>query len=328
MSYTYSALSSVHNMKTKIAIVLAFLAATVLVIGAVASMLPAAALGGPSQTVVYNNIPNPQPGNVPSLGYEATSTSEFGGQVQLDGGANKNPKVTVLMSSWACKSGSWNNQNCITNPGSTFSHPITLNIYEANGDNSPGSLVATSTKTFDMPYRPTADDGTNCNAGNGKAGQWWNGTSCFNGKAFTISFNLDDVTLPDSAIISVAYNTSHYGYAPLGTNACNSTPQGCPYDSLNVGTAPTPSVGEALPTVDDAYLNSTWAGAYCDSGAGGTNVFRLDAGCWTGYLPAFKVEAAGKKSRSNNGHHYGQYKQHGNSESHKHQGQFYHLGND
>jgi hypothetical protein len=37
---------------------------------------------------LYNSIPNPLPGNVPSLGYEATGTGEFGGLIQYaDGGA-------------------------------------------------------------------------------------------------------------------------------------------------------------------------------------------------------------------------------------------------
>ncbi|MBI2356982.1 hypothetical protein HYV12_02965 [Candidatus Dojkabacteria bacterium] len=45
-----------------------------------------------------------------------------------------------------------------------------------------------------------------------------------------------------------------------------------------------------MPTAMDAYLNSTWGGAYCDSNLG-TGTFRLDAGCWGGYLPAFRVEA-------------------------------------
>jgi hypothetical protein len=30
---------------------------------------------------------------------------------------------------------------------------------------------------------------------------------------------------------------------------------------------------------------------YCDGGTGGTGTFRLDAGCWTGYQPAFQVKA-------------------------------------
>ena len=44
------------------------------------------------------------------------------------------------------------------------------------------------------------------------------------------------------------------------------------------------------PRPDDAYLNSSFAGAYCD-GALGTGTFRLDEGCWTGYQPLFRVTA-------------------------------------
>lgn len=285
-------------------------------LGLVVALAPATAGAWPwhpgGNKVIYNNIPDPIPGNVPSVGFEATSTSEFGGQVQFDGSQREGPTVTVLMSSWACKSGTWNDKNCITNPGSTFTHPVTLNIYDVNNDDSPGSLVKSVTKTFTMPYRPTADDGTNCSGAD--ACKWWDGHACNNGKAFDISFDLGGVTLPDNAIVSVAYDTSDYGAHPLGdATACHATPQGCPYDSLNVGTNPSPSVGTPEPSADDAYLSSTWSGAYCDSGASGTGTFRLDAGCWTGYLPAFKVAASGDRGHSyghdyphhNNGRHNG-----------------------
>jgi hypothetical protein len=306
---------------------------SVMVMGFGFGLAPALAWGVPSQTTVYNNIPNSAPGNVPSIGFEATSASEFGGQMGLDGTQRKDPTVTVLMSSWACKSGTWNGGNCITNPGSTFTHPVTLNIYNVNNDDSVGSLIATKTQTFTMPYRPTADDGTNCNAASGTAGEWWDGHNCYNGKAFPIKFDLDGVTLPDDVIIGVAYNTSDYGAQPMGTGtACHSTPQGCPYDSLNVGTNPTPSVGDAQPTADDAYYNTSFAGFYCDSGAGGSGTFRLDVGCWTGYLPAIKVEASGKGGKPghhghhDNGHHYGFDK----NKHHEYGGPrgFYNLHND
>jgi hypothetical protein len=267
--------------------------------------------GGHSQATVYNNIPDQVPGNVPSVGFEATSASEYGSQVQLDGSARKDPKVTVLMSSWACKSGTWNGGNCITNPGSTFTHPVTVNVYDVNDDDSAGALLASKTETFTMPYRPTADDGTNCNGAN--AGKWWDGTNCNNGKAFPISFDLDGTTLPDNVIIGVAYDTSNHGANPLGTGtACYGTPQGCPYDSLNVGTNPTPTVGSSEPSNDDAYYDTSVAGFYCDNGAAGTDTFRLDAGCWTGYLPAIKVAATGNSGKPHHdhghhdrGHHYG-----------------------
>ena len=235
-----------------------------------------------ASNIVYNNIPTSIPGNVPSLGYEATSTSEFGGQVSLAGAERENPIITVLMSSWACQSGSWNTGTCVTTEDATFSHPITLKIYNVNPDNSVGTVIASNTITFDMPYRPSADP----SCGDGR---WSDGENCFNGKAFPISFTFNGITLPDNVIIGVSYNTSHYGETPLVT--------GGPYDSLNVGTNPTPSVGTSLPTNNDAYLDSTWSGAYCN-GALGTGSFRLDAGCWTGYLPAFKVEAESPFVRS------------------------------
>lgn len=260
---------------------------------------------GNQTATVYDNVPNPNPSNVPSVGFEATSASEFGSQVQLDGTARKDPKVTVLMSSWACKSGTWNGGNCITNPGSTFTHPVTLNVYNVGPNDTVGSLIKSDTETFTMPYRPTADDGTNCNAGNGAAGEWWDGKACFNGKAFPISFNLDGTTLPDNVIIGVAYNTSDYGVQPMGdATACHGTPQGCPYDSLNVGTNPTPSVGTNEPDNDSAYYNTTFAGFYGDNGAGGTGAFRLDSGNWTGYLPAIQVDATGNQG------HQGDHKHH------------------
>jgi hypothetical protein len=288
-----------------------------------AAVFPAFASAA-QQSVVYNNIPSPTPSNVPSFGFEATSLSELGSQVHLDGSARKNPEVTVLMSSFACKSGSWNAQNCLTNSGSTFTHPVTVNVYNVSPDDSPGTVIKSVTKTFTMPYRPTADDGTNCNGVN--AGKWWDGAACVNGKAFKISFDLDGVTLPDDVIVSVAYNTTNHGNAPIGTQACNTASQGCPYDSLNVGTSGAPSVGSSEPTNKDAYANSSWAGFYCDSDSltpGPVGVFRLDSGCWTSpdgttpVIPAIKVEASPGQDRNHgrNDHHHNHHD--GDKDHHK-----------
>ncbi len=251
----------------------------------VAALVPLSASA--ATTTIYNNIPSPQPGNLPSQAFEATSTSEFGGQVSFAGTERQNPKVTVLMSSWGCETGHWTSGDCATTPGATFSVPITLNIYNVGAGNAPGTLVATTTKTFNIPYRPSADS-TNCTGGN--AGKWFDGTTCFNGLATPVSFDVTG-TLPNSAIISVAYNTTHYGYTPVGTSSCSSTSAGCGYDSLNVALTAPPTVG-TTPLPADAYLNSSWNGAYCDNGVGGTGTFRLDSGCWTGFQPAIKVEAA------------------------------------
>jgi hypothetical protein len=251
---------------------------------AAAFALPAGAVGA----TVYDNIPSPQPGNVPSEAYEANGIAEFGGQIQLAGTERQNPTVTVLMSSWGCESGHWTptSNDCVTTPGATFSHVITLNIYNVGLGGSVGSLIATASQTFNIPYRPSHDP-VNCPATPEK---WFSAGICYNGLATPISFTLNSVTLPNKVIVSVAYNTTHFGYTPIGATACSGTAAGCGYDSLNVGLAPLPTVGIA-PQPTDAYLYSVFGGAYCDGGLGGTSVFRLDAGCWGGFQPAFRVSA-------------------------------------
>jgi hypothetical protein len=242
---------------------------------------------------VYNNIPSPLPGNLPSEAFEAQSASEFGGQVQFAGTARNSPNIVVTMSTWGCESGHWYSGDCHTTTGDTFSEPITANVYAVNGDDSPGTLIGSVTHTFNIPYRPSANY-TRCSGTD--AGKWWHRRSntCFNGKATLIKFSMGNIALPSKAIVSLAYNTTHYGYQPYGEDtpcyqAAVADPNagGCGYDSLNVGLAAPPSVGSD-PLPDDAYLNSSWTGAYC-SGPAGT--FRLDTGCWTGFQPAIKVRA-------------------------------------
>jgi len=257
----------------------------------VAGLATAAAIAMPAgatpPTVVYDNIPSPQPGNVPSVAYEANGISEWGGQIQLAGTARQNPTITVLMSSWGCQAGHWYSSDCSTTPGATFSEPITLNVYNVGGGGAVGSLVATSTQTFAIPYRPSANPACT-------GGRWSpdGGATCFNGYATPIAFTLTGVTLPSPVIVSVAYNTSHYGYAPYGeSTACYTSAGGCGYDSLNVGTNAAPTVGSD-PQPDDAYLNDVYGYEYCDGGVGGAGTFRLDAGCWTGFQPAIRVVAS------------------------------------
>jgi hypothetical protein len=262
-------------------------------VAAVAFLAVSVATAGAVLTykTVYNNIPNPLPGNLPSLGYEATSTSEFGGQVGLAGNARNSPRVTVTMSSWGCQSGHWFSDDCQSTRRAKFSHPLTLNIYDVNPDDSPGTLLGAVTHVFNMPYRPSAND-ARCTGSD--AGKWWHRRSdtCFNGKAFNVVFSMGNLApLPDEVIVSVAYNTTHYGESPIGEGAaCFSSSAGCPYDALNVALAGSPTVG-SQPLPHDAYLDSTWGGAYCDGGVGGTGTFRLDEGCWTNFQPSLKLQA-------------------------------------
>ncbi|HEY8108949.1 MAG TPA: hypothetical protein VIF43_02990 [Patescibacteria group bacterium] len=242
-------------------------------------------------TPIYDNVPSPLPGNVPSQPFQAQQVSEFGGQVEFSGPSANNTKVTVAMSSWACQSGTWHEGTCATTLGAKFSWPVTLKIYHAEPDNSVGAQTGELTQAFNMPYRPSA------NVPKCGDGRWYYGGKCFNGKLFKIVFPLKGVYLPKKAIISVEYNTSGYGPEPQGySNPCNEAVSGCFYDSLNVGLTGTPTVG-AAPLPKDAYINSATPGVYCDGGTGGTNVFRFDPGCWFSeaeekvetYQPKFEV---------------------------------------
>ena len=264
-----------------------------IICAAVASLIAAASAHA---SVVYNNFPSPLPGNVVSEAFQATQTGQFGGQIEIAGAPGAKTKVTVGLSSWGCQEGNWYEKTCKTAKGAKFPWPITLHMYTVGAGNSVGTQFAQVTRTFKIPYRPSAS--SKCTGE--RAGAWYRMGECFNGKLARIKFSLKGVSLPSRSIVSVSYNTSGYGTSPQGYEMpCNSTSAGCPYDSLNVGlTEPAnpespapvaPSVG-ANPAPDAAYQDSQTAGNYCDGGLGGTGTFRLDEGCWTGYQPLFVVE--------------------------------------
>jgi hypothetical protein len=243
-----------------------------------------------AQGAIYDSTSNPLPGNVVSFGYEATGSSAIGDRVRFSAGSGRHLTTVVqTMSSWGCQSGHWNTGDCVTTPGATFSHPITLNIYHVGAGNQPGALIRSVTQTFQIPYRPSADT-VNCTGG-----RWFDATSgtCFNGFATNITFNLAslNLVLPDEVIYGIAYNTTNFGSAPIGASACSASAAGCGYDSLNLGVAETaPTVGTD-PAPADAYYNGAFASNYCDGGTAGTGTFRLDAGCWTGFKPAIQFNA-------------------------------------
>ena len=126
---------------------------------AVAAM-PSAALAAPSSTTGrstsdgYSSIPSKVTGNIPSYGFQAYSIEELGDIVGLGGTAKKLSSMSVVFSSWASESGSWNTGDAVTTPGATFDVPITFNIYANNGG-AKGALLATKTKDVAIAYRPS-----------------------------------------------------------------------------------------------------------------------------------------------------------------------------
>lgn len=235
-----------------------------------ATVVPTETFGQATGTVVYGNIPSPIPGNIPSLGFQATATSEFGDMVRLEADTPRRAGfATVLMSSWSLHS------NYPTMPTGGYQHLVSLSLYTNAANARAGVPLASVTQLATIPWRPEADPtcpgGTAWRASNG---------SCYNGMAFTLVFDLRpfNVTLPDEFIFGVAYNTNTWGYDPLGVPG--------PYESLNVGTSPVTTVGTDLDT-STVYWNTRHAGFYSDGGADGVGVFRADTDpTWVGFAPA------------------------------------------
>ncbi len=221
--------------------------------------LVGAALAAPIPEVIYDSTPQPLPPNLPSLGYQATATAEFGDQIQFAGASRTLQSVTVTMSSWALHS------TYPSMPAAGFMHPITFNIYAVNHATStpaPGALLATTTQTFLIPWRPAADP--TCPGGTAwRAGD----NQCYNGFAFNITFDMSNptVTLPTEVIYGVAYNTNTWGYHPIGLPG--------PYESLNVGLSTAATVGTDVDP-DAVFWNTSVAGFYTDGGASGVGTFR------------------------------------------------------
>jgi hypothetical protein len=250
--------------------------------------LSGATASASSSKVLYSST-SPGAPNLPSLGVEAYGFNQIGDEVILKR-VTKIKSVTVTLSDWACQSGAWNTLDCATTPGATFPTPITLNIYKASSTNSstgettPGGLLATATKTFTIPFRPSAS--SHCTGD--EAGEWFkNGQGCFNGLAHNITFTLTGLhaKLPKDVVWGVSYSSDNSGPSPIGgTNA--------PQDSLNVGLAPKVRVSHhRFP--GGLFWDTRFAGNSCGAPfvTGQFNLDNADATCWAGFVPAAQFNA-------------------------------------
>ncbi len=104
---------------------------------------------------------------------------------------------------------------------------------------------------------------------------------CFNGFLFKVTYEFPGVTLPDSAVIGVAYNTQSYGAEPAGVAG--------PEDSLNVGISSATPTNGSNPLPEDIFVDSSWSEMYC-SGATDIGTFGDSGACWEGYEPLLSVK--------------------------------------
>jgi hypothetical protein len=102
----------------------------------------------------------------------------------------------------------------------------------------------------------------------------------------TFDMSASSLTLPDKVIYGISYNTTHYGYNPVGIGAACYATDSCGYDSLNIGLTrdPVNVVVGSDPIPGSIYQNTSLASNYCDGGAAGTGTFRIDSPnpprCW------------------------------------------------
>ena len=205
------------------------------------------------------------------------------------------------MSSWGCQSGGVSTKDCSTTPGAKFKHPIRFNVYRVADDNEAGRLVGAVTPhmrsrtgrapTHQVPgLRPEVVLEAGQQLQERQGGQ--------------------DHRRPRQP--RPARQGDHLGrvqHQPLRVRADRRRSVRldhgrCPYDSLNVGLGDgdtstplgEPTVG-TQPSPDDAYLNSSWTGAYCD-GSLGTGAFRLDAATTTPPAPGPATSRCSRSPRT------------------------------
>lgn len=243
-------------------------------------------------TVVYGSIPKPLKA-VASVGFEATTLTEFGDGVNLTH-TGKLSRVRYVLSSWGCQSGHWFSSDCVTVGNPTFPVPFTVNVYAYSSTSAThvGALLATQTKTFNIPYRPSSDH-VKCPDGQTFFSRV--DAACVHGLANIIVFNFSAprVSLPAQTIVSLVYNTSHYGPHPIGQSApCYTSSGGCGYDSLNVSSDGNGGpVGSPIDP-NGVFDNFALPSQYCVPTT--TSSFRQDTApaCWTGFHPQFEVRIA------------------------------------
>ena len=185
---------------------------TQLTVSLATSVMAFTAATSSAAEVIYNSIPSTLAANYTSQPYQAQQVSEFGDRVSFGGSARQLSSASVTMSMWG-RYEDWNvgGQYYGTGAyaGAGYTQSFTFNIYNAGTGSTPGSLIGSVTQDKYIQYRPTV----------------W---ASANGIAQNITFDLSGlgITLPESIVWGLAFNTQNYGASPTGANG--------PYNQLNV----------------------------------------------------------------------------------------------
>jgi hypothetical protein len=188
--------------------------AAVLALGLACTAVASADSGGSpnnasTSSVLYSSLVSPFSADNPpnewwSLSFGGTNATQFGDKINLNS-TSPLKSVTVMLDSQAVGTG-------------TFPVPVTFTFYQPGSTGgSVGAVLATQTKTFNVPYRP-AGDATACAAGTNSifAGfandgtQWFDPAtgSCYYGVVYPATFTFKGSKLPTTVVYGVSYDAT------------------------------------------------------------------------------------------------------------------------
>ena len=249
---------------------------------------------------IYDGVPAAFPGSFPSLGYEATSTDEFGDHIAFAGASRHLTTVDVSLTSWTCQNDFASNGSPLRDADHAHASPLPA---AATRTRSPST--STRWTTGGRPGRrgtPRVEDGhfhhrlpavvgrlhVTANGGTPETYQPFGGMvrpgpGQVRDRVLLhdhLRFHRRRLVLPDEVIYGIAYDTATSGAAPIGVAG--------DYSWLNVSLAEVaPSVGTDVED-DTTFWDSSYGPFYCDGGTGGSDTFRRDAGCWAPYVPVIR----------------------------------------
>ncbi|GIG54210.1 S-layer homology domain-containing protein [Demequina activiva] len=233
-----------------------------------------------ASSVVFSSLPAEAPASYPSIGFNARSTLAVGDIVELAGANRMLDQIEVSLNSWACESGT--GAECVSTPGSSYTHPVTATVYAVDGEGAaaaPSAVLAELTQDVDVPFRPSAN-AEECGEG---ASTWHDAAldTCQNGFSFPVTFDFSATAtpLPDEVVVAFSTYTSKNSDLAKG-----------PYDSLNIDLGDTSASVGTDSDIDSIVIDAYAPVGYNDDGEAGLGALRQDLG-WTGYAPVFSISA-------------------------------------
>jgi hypothetical protein len=179
---------------------------------AATALLAVAAGTASASEVVYNNLNTVAPvvNGLPNEDTLSVPSNYFpvGGMVQFANQARDLKNLTTEVDSFTCEHGLYSLENCDTlHPSKRYPYELTASIYTVGPGNTTGTLLASSTRTFKLHYRPT----TNVACPSTPEGKGFGANCDAGGLLATITFKFTaGVILPEKAIILIT-NTVHEG---------------------------------------------------------------------------------------------------------------------